>query len=83
MAERAPKPIPHPRKLGPCAVAVLDLLQENGVTYPQFFKTHHARVEFVFRGRELVYHFPCTPRSDGQAVKRHRSKLAKLMGVAG
>ncbi len=81
MPERQPKPIPHPRKLGACAVALLDLLRECGVTHAQFFKTHHARVEFTFIGKPIVYHFPCTPRSDDVAAKRHRSKLAKIMGV--
>ena len=33
MPERLPKPIPHPRKLGPCAIAVLDELQLRGVTH--------------------------------------------------
>lgn len=76
-----PKPIKRPRKLGPCAVAVIDLLQELGVTNPQFFKTHHARVAFVHRGEHHTFHFPCTPRSGTEAAKRVRSKLARQIGA--
>lgn len=81
MPERAPKPIPHPRKLGACAIAVLDELQARGVTHPQFFKNHHARVEFEYLGRPMMFHFPCTPRDGDIAAKRARAKLQKLMGV--
>lgn len=81
MSERQVKPVPHPRKLGPCAIAVLDELQLRGVTHPQFFKTHHARVEFVFAGRALKFYFACTPRCADTAAKRTRAQLQKLMGV--
>lgn len=82
MTERAPKPIPRPRKLGACAVAIIDVLGEHGVS-GEFFKTKHARVEFVFAGRPLTFHFPCTPRDDDNAAKRVRSKLQKLIAGAG
>lgn len=79
MTERAPQPIKRPRRLGACAAAILDLLQERGITGAQFFKTKHARVEFTYQGRALVYHFPTTPRDDGFAVKRHTARVVKLI----
>lgn len=82
MPERLPKPIPRPRKLGVCAIAILDLLAERGVTGARFFKTHHARVEFDYLGRPIVFYFACTPKSGDVAAKRTRAKLAKLMGAA-
>lgn len=76
---RHPKPIPHPRRLGQCAEAILEVLAEYRISGAQFFKNHHARVEFTFNGRALVHHFPTTPKDGDNAAKRHRSKLIKLI----
>lgn len=78
-AERQPKPIPHPRRLGECAEAIVDVLAEYGITGAQFFKSRHARVEFTYRGVAMVYRFPTTPKSSSEAAKRHRAKLVKLI----
>lgn len=73
------KPIPHPRRLGACAVAIMDVLDRHGIAGAEFFKPRHAVVKFEYRGHRLTYHFPTTPRSADNACKRHSARLEKLI----
>lgn len=81
MPDRIEQPIPHPRRLGPTARAIVDMLHEHKITGAQFYKRKHARVEFEFGGRPFVYHFACTPRSDDDSVKQAKKAIAKMIGV--
>lgn len=63
------KPLKEPRRLGPVARAIVDLLQNYGITGARFYKTKHFRVEFEVFEETVSAHFACTPRDDGRAAR--------------
>lgn len=77
-------PIPHPRRLGEVAVAILDALREEGIKDPQFFKRKHALVRFEIPGvpGTHTYHFPCTPRSPTHFARLNAQWLKRQIADA-
>lgn len=83
MPERIEQPIPHPRRLGPTARAIVEFFHEHKITGAKFYKRKHARVEFIFGGKSYIHHFPCTPRCDDASAALSTKALAKMIGVRG
>ena len=72
-----PRPLDHPRRVGPHVAATLDMLHAMQIRHVEVYRTKHVRIEFDVGGFHFTIHTSCTPRDSDVEFRRIRQEVTK------
>jgi hypothetical protein len=71
-----PRPLDHPRRVGPHVAAAINQLQRIRCTDIRVYRTKHVRIRFKAGPHQLVVFTTCTPKDADYEAKRVLSAIA-------